>query len=184
MKELVVLTEEPSAKDLLHGVLPKLLPDGWMFRCFDYQGKQDLEQRGPKLLRAWRNPSAAFVVLRDQDSGDSRTVKARLVERFIDPANRPVLFRVACRELEAWILGDLPAFAEEFSVSAAVRAAGKAKYRNPDVLGSPVLELSRFVPGYAKRDGARRMGARLDAACNRSHSFRVFCAGVSGLVQD
>jgi len=181
MRELVVLTEEPSAGDLLSGLLPRLLPDGWSFKCYPYEGKQDLEKRGPILLRAWQNPDAAFIVLRDQDSGDCRTVKARLAERFVDARKRPVLLRVACRELEAWIVGDLPAFAEEFVVAAAARAARKAKFRDPDALGAPSAELGSFVPGYRKRDGARRMGLRLDPGSNASCSFHAFCNGVRKL---
>src|SRR5690606_26829114 len=102
MRELVVLTEEPSARDLLTGLLPRLLPVDWSFRCYPYEGKQDLEKRGLLLLRAWQNPNALFVVLRDQDSGDCRLVKARLAERFVDERRgRPILLRVACRELES-----------------------------------------------------------------------------------
>ena len=182
MKELVVLTEEPSAKDLLEGLLPRLLPGGWTFRCFPFEGKQDLELRAPRFVRVWQNPHAVFVVLRDQDSGDCRVVKAKLAARFAgDAQNRSILFRIACRELEAWIAGDLPAFAEEFAVAAAAKAASKAKFRNPDALGSPYAELCGFVPGYRKRDGARRMGVRLDATCNASASFRAFCSGVGKL---
>jgi hypothetical protein len=116
MNELVVLTEEPSASDLIEGLLPRLLPAGWKHRCISYEGKQDLEKRGPLLLRAWQNPAAVFVVLRDQDSGDCRAVKARLVERFTKARVGSILFRIACRELEAWIVGDLEAFADEFEV--------------------------------------------------------------------
>ncbi len=181
MTELVIVTEEPSAKDLLEGLLPRLLPVGWTFRCFPYEGKQDLERRAPRLVRAWQNPDAAFLVLRDQDSGDCRTVKAGLAERFADARQRPILLRIACRELEAWIAGDLQAFAEEFSAAAAARAVGKAKFRNPDALGSPWSELRGFVPGYQKREGARRMGPRLDPRRNASPSFRVFCEGVRRL---
>jgi len=183
MKELVILTEEPSAKDLLEGLLPRLLPAGWAFRCFPYEGKQDLERRAPLICRAWQNPDAVFLVLRDQDSGDCRAVKARLIERFTETHQRPILFRIACRELEAWIVGDLEAFGQEFSVAAAAKAVGKAKFRNPDALGSPVSELGRFVPGYRKRDGARRMGLRIDPVRNASPSFRAFCDGVRTLTE-
>ena len=181
MTELVVLTEEPSACDLLEGLLPRLLPDGWSYRCFPYQGKQDLERRGPILVRAWQKPDAIFVVLRDQDSGDCRVVKQHLQNIFQVRGRRSPLVRIACRELEAWIAGDLQSFADEFDAAAARRAAGKAKFRDPDALGAPVAELRRFVPAYQKRDGARRMGLRLDPASNQSRSFRVFCDGVLAL---
>ncbi|MDR2839093.1 MAG: DUF4276 family protein [Azonexus sp.] len=178
MKELVILTEELSAKDLLEGLLPRLLPEDWIFRCISYEGKQDLEKRMGFVLRAWKNPEARFVVLRDQDSGDCRTIKAGLLQRCRDAGQPDALIRIACRELEAWVLGDLIAFSEEFSAPAAGKAVGKAKFRNPDALGSAVAELRKFVPGYQKRDGGRRMGKRLDPKRNMSPSFRTFCDGI------
>lgn len=36
MRELVILTEEPSAKDLLEGLLPRLIPDDWSLRCINF----------------------------------------------------------------------------------------------------------------------------------------------------
>lgn len=179
MRELVVLTEEPSAKDLLEGLLPRLLPDGWAFRCISFEGKQDLEKRMGRTLRAGQNRDARFVVLRDQDSGDCRAIKAGLIGRCQAAGKPNTLIRIACRDLEAWVLGDLRAFSKEFSAPAAEKAAGKSKYRDPDILGSPLQELRRFVPAYQKRDGARRMGLRLNPEHNNSHSFRVFCAGIS-----
>lgn len=177
-----MLTEEPSAKDLLEGLLPRLLPADWTFRCIPYEGKQDLENRMGLLLRTWRNPEAQFLILRDQDSGDCHAIKADLVARCQASGRRDALVRIACRELEAWVVGDLPAFAEEFSVPAAARARNKAKFRNPDMLGNPVSELRHFVSGYQKRDGARRMGLRLNTNSNQSPSFLAFCHGVQKLV--
>ncbi len=182
MRELVVLTEEPSAKDFLEGLLPRLLPEGWHFRCLSFEGKQDLEKRMGRTLRAWQNPEARFVVLRDQDSGDCRVIKAGLLERCRAAGKADVLVRIACRELEAWVLGDLQAFAQEFAVPAAAKAVRNAKYRDPDLLGSPVQELRRFAHDYQKRDGARRMGSRLVPERNASASFRVFCAGIVKVV--
>lgn len=179
MTELVVLTEEVSAKDLLDGLLPKLLPPGWTFRCIPFEGKQDLEKRMGRFLSSWRAPGAKFVVLRDQDSADCRAVKSGLVERCRDAGRTDTLVRIACRDLEAWIAGDLRAFAAEYSVPAAAKAVGVAKFRNPDVLGGALAELQRFAPYYQKRDGARRMGPLLDPMRNSSRSFREFCDGIA-----
>jgi hypothetical protein len=183
MKELVILTEEPSAKDLLDGLLPRLLPQDWAFRCVPYEGKQDLEKRMGRLLRAWQNPHARFIVLRDQDSGNCRVIKQDLMQRCINAGRNDALIRIACRELEAWILGDLAAFAQEFAAPSAAKAQNKAKFRDPDALGSAVNELRGFMPAYQKREGARRMGLRLDPNKNASRSFRVFCAGVAKVIE-
>lgn len=182
MRELVILTEEPSAKDLLNGLLPRLLPEDWSFRCLHFEGKQDLEKRMGRTLRAWTNPQARFVVLRDQDSADCKIIKTGLLDRCRAAGKEDVLVRIACRELESWVLGDLREFAQEFSIPAAAKAVGKAKYRDPDLLGSPVQELRRFAPDYQKRDGARRMGVRLAPDRNASVSFRTFCEGIARVV--
>jgi hypothetical protein len=60
-------------------------------------------------------------------------------------------------------------------------ASNKRAYRIPDQLANPVQELRKFLPGYQKRDGARRLGPLLDPVRNRSHSFRVFCEAVRQL---
>lgn len=183
MREAVFLVEELSAKDLLEAILPKLIDtDAWIIKVIPFEGKQDLERRMGRLLRAWRNPQARFLVLRDQDSGNCGDVKAGLVARCAEAGKPDAIVRVACRTLEAWIVGDLREFGEEFSVPTASSTQGRAKYRNPDLLGDPVEELRSFVRAYQKRDGARRMGPRLDPSRNVSRSFQVFCQGVARLV--
>lgn len=54
MKSLVFFLEEPSAKAMLNGLLPRLHPMGWQFRYVVFEGKQDLEKQLPLKLRAWR----------------------------------------------------------------------------------------------------------------------------------
>lgn len=184
MNEVVFLLEEPSAQDLLEGLVPRLIPGHWSVRYIPFQGKQDLEKRLVNFLRAWRNREARFVVMRDQDSGDCRTIKSNLLS-LCRKARRPdALIRVACRELESWVLGDLDAFGREFECVQATRQSGKAKFRNPDAIGSPVQELRRFVPTYQKREGAKRMGPLLIPDQNSSTSFRMFCRGLIRLVAE
>ncbi len=45
MKSLVFFLEEPSARAMLEGLLPRLLPDGWLVRYIVFEGKQDLEKQ-------------------------------------------------------------------------------------------------------------------------------------------
>jgi hypothetical protein len=77
MKNMVFFLEEPSAREMLAGVLPRILPENIQIRFFVFQGKQDLEKNLKKKLRGWRLPDSVFVVMRDQDSGDCRTIKSR-----------------------------------------------------------------------------------------------------------
>jgi hypothetical protein len=182
MTTLVFLLEEPSARDVLEGLLPRLIPDDVVVCYMVFEGKQDLEKRMVSRMRSWLQPDTRFVVLRDQDAADCHDVKARLRE-LVEQAGRPdALVRVACRELESWIVGDWPAVAVAFCQTTLSRQSQKAKFRNPDALGSPVEEIRRFIPDYQKRDGARRMGKLLAPERNQSKSFQVFCSGVQRLV--
>lgn len=182
MTHLVLLLEEPSAKDLLQGLLPRLVPEGTSITYLVFEGKQDLEAQLTRKLRGWRIKDSAFVVLRDQDAGDCRAVKARLISR-VQHSGKTALVRVACRELESWIVGDWHAVAKAFDKPQLAAQALKETFRDPDQLVHPVESLRSFLPEYQKRDGARRVGPLLDPTRNRSKSFRVFCAGVSALMK-
>ncbi len=183
MRQIVFLLEEPSAKALLQGLLPRILPGNWVPLFIVFQGKQDLEKGMVTKLRHWKTPGTLFVVLRDQDSEDCMEVKAGLLKRCQKAGKPSTLVRVACRELEAWVLGDLESFATEFDCPSANQAKKKSKLANPDNTMKPVKELRRFFPAYQKVDGARRMGQRLDPQNNKSASFRAFCAGVERITQ-
>ncbi len=179
MTTLVFLLEEPSAKDLLEGLLPELLPDAEIaVKYLVFEGKRDLESKMARRLKGWRAPNTRFVVLRDQDAGDCMKVKAKLQELAHEGGRPNALIRVACRELESWILGDWEAVAEAFDQPTLLRQKGKARYRIPDELSNPVDELRKFIPDYRKRDGARRLGKLLRPERNASRSFQVFCQGV------
>lgn len=180
---LVFLLEEPSARDLLIGLLPKLLPDRIRVHYLVFEGKQDLEGQLVRKLRGWRIPDSAFVVLRDQDAADCRKVRARLTKLVYESGQARSLVRVACRELESWVVGDWPAVAAAFERPNLASLYRKELYRDPDALDSPIEVLRRFIPDYQKRDGARRVGALLDAERNQSRSFRSFCDGLQKIIR-
>ncbi len=184
MKHLVFLLEEASAKDLLEGLLPRLLPADLKIYYLVFEGKQDLESQLVRKLRGWRLPDSAFVVLRDQDAAECKTVKDTLAALVAESARQPALVRVACRELESWIVGDWNAVAQAFDRPLLRAQSSKRAFRNPDQLVRPVETLRKFIPDYQKRDGARRIGPLLDPKCNQSVSFRTFCSGVQKLVAE
>jgi hypothetical protein len=186
---LVFLLEEPSARDLIEGLLPRLLPaePAIEVRYLTFQGKQDLEKNICKKVRGWLQPDSRFVILRDQDAGDCRVVKKTMLDLALE-SGRPgiadhLLVRVACRELESWVLGDWTAVGEAFEMPRLAEQSRKSIYRDPDKLDRPVEELRKFIPEYQKRDGARRVGPLLDTNRNQSPSFRAFCAGLLTLLQ-
>jgi hypothetical protein len=181
MKTLVFLLEEPSARELLKGVVPRLVPTDVHVEYLAFQGKQDLERNIPKKISAWKRPNSVFVVIRDQDSApDCKTVKKKLTD-LVNQSGKPALVRVACRTLEAWVAGDLSAVAQAFGAPNLVSNQNKQKFRDPDALGSPYEELRRLVPTYQKIDGAQRVGALLSLDSNASTSFGFLCRGIRDL---
>lgn len=181
MRHLVFLLEEPSARDALEAWVPSWLPAGVTPHYLVFQGKQDLEKRMELRMRCWLLSDSHFVVMRDQDSGDCRQVKAALQARCKAAGRPDAVVRVACRELESFFIGDWQAVAQAFNRPALAKLAGKATYREPDGLGSPSQELARHLGGYQKRDGARRIAPLIDPSRNRSRSFHALRSAVLAL---
>ena len=181
MMHRVFLLEEPSAQDALQAWLPNWLPAEVTPHFIVFQGKQDLEKNMVLRMRYWLLPNSRFLVLRDQDSGDCKVVKAGLVARCADAGRPDAVVRVACRELESFFIGDWHAVADAFGKPALARLARKASYRNPDDLGSPSQELAKHLSAYQKRDGARRIAPLVDPARNASRSFHALRTAVLAL---
>ena len=184
MRTLVFLLEEPSARDALEGLLPNVLTEEVAVVYIVFEGKQDLEKRMTRQMRAWLRPDSHFIVMRDQDSGDCRLIKQRLVEKCHAAGRPDAVVRIACRELESWFIGDWEAVGRGFGDSRLASMQKKAIYRDPDHLGGPVGELRKKIPTYQKRDGARRIGPHLDPERSRSKSFRVFTRAVQRLSKE
>jgi hypothetical protein len=182
LRHLVFLLEEPSARDLLEGLLPRLLPPEILVYYLVFEGKQDLERQLVRKLRGWCRPDPAFVVLRDQDAAECRVVKDRLLALVTESNRQPTLVRVACKELESWVVGDWEAVGRAFNRSSLAAQSQKEPYRDPDQLVRPVEALRKFIPDYQKRDGARRLGLLLDPTRNQSRSFQAFCSGIKKLI--
>ena len=182
MRNLVFLVEELSARELLVGLLPRLLPGDVAVHYLIFEGKQDLEKQLVRKIRGWNRSNSVFVVLRDQDAAECRTVKGKLLSLAEESGRRPVLVRVACKELESWIVGDWEAVAQAFGRPQLAQQARKATYREPDILVRPVESLRKFIPDYQKVSGARKVGPLLDPERNRSRSFQVFCTGIRKLL--
>ncbi len=165
---------------LLDGLLPRLFP-GLSFLCLPHEGKQDLERSIPRKLRAWREPGVRFVVVRDNDGGDCRQTKRRLME-LCAQGGRPesTLVRLACQELEAWYFGAPDALAAVFGREVLRRIDQRARFRDPDAIQQPGKALVEIVGEFQKVSGARRMAQALTRQ-NRSRSFQVLISGIEGL---
>lgn len=179
MKTIVFLLEEPSAKHMLEGLLPRILPEDVSTRFLVFQGKQDLEKNLIGKLRGWQMPESVFIIMRDQDSGNCETVKGNLKELCREAGREDALVRVACRELESFYLGELAAVEKGLELTGIARMQDNSKFRNPDRLGSPAAELERLTKGgYQKVAGSRAIGPHLTPGNNKSRSFQVLVEGI------
>ncbi len=167
-------------RTLLEGLLPRLFPD-LRFLCLAHQGKQDLERSLPRKLRCWQEPGVRFVVVRDNDGADCKTVKASLDTLCRDAGRQDTLVRIACQELEAWYLGDPEGLAKAWADEGLRRLGRRERFRDPDAVVRPSKALAELVPAFQKVSGARRMAPILDPERNTSRSFRAFVTGVRRL---
>lgn len=177
MSRLVFLLEEQSMQTLLDGLLPRIFPS-LSFLCIPHEGKSDLEKSIPRKLRGWNVPGDTFIVVRDQDAGDCREVKAGLVQLCANAGRPGTVVRIACRELEAWYFGEPEAVAEAYGDAAFPSKVQGARFRVPDEIVGPSKALSELVPDFQKVSGARRMAEHLTRERNRSRSFQVFLESV------
>jgi len=184
---LVCCVEEPSAKELFLGVLPRLgLQEGHDFQVITFEGKQDLEKRLPIRLKAWQRPNSVFLILRDQDSGDCNTVKQVLLDK-VRASGKKGLVRIACRELESFYLGDLQAVALAMEMPQLMKQQNKRKFRFPDDLNNAKQELMNLTKNqYQEVAGSRAISPHLNLDLNvpgnYSRSFRYLISGIRRLL--
>ncbi|NOT11403.1 MAG: DUF4276 family protein [Methylococcaceae bacterium] len=185
MTQLVFFLEEPSAKEMLMGLLPRVFPDTVTYRYVVFEGKQDLEKRLSGKLRAWQHPDSSFVVLRDKDSANCVQVKEKLVDMCRSAGKPNTLVRIACHELESWFLGDLAAVEKGLNLSGLAKRQQQRKFRAPDELGNPKQELKMLTNNaYQQIAGSRAISHYLSLEGNQSKSFNVFLSGINYLLKD
>jgi hypothetical protein len=181
MLNFVCMLEEPSAKEMLKAVLPKILPENVVVRYMVFEGKQDLEKRLEARLRGWLIPDSCFLVLRDQDSGDCIKIKKNLFAKVKNSCKTSkTLIRIACHELESFYLGDLTAVENGLGVKNISKKQNTKKFRNPDQLTNAAEVLSKITSEkYQKKQGSRDIAPylKLDGS-NTSRSFNNLITGL------
>lgn len=187
MKPVVFFLEEPSAKEMLQNLLPRLFSQerAEQVRYVVFQGKQDLEKNIDRKLKHWNEPVPHFIILRDQDSGDCIKIKTMLLAKVKEAGKSDVLVRIACHELESWYLGDLHAVQQALDLKEIAKKQQNKKYRNPDKLANAAEELEKLTQRiYQKVSSSREIGKHLslEIGINQSHSFNVFLAGLKKLM--
>ena len=177
---LVFMVEERSMKEMLEGILPKILPEDYERPLIiPHNGKHDLTKSIPIKLRAWQKSNDKFIIVHDQDNNDCIQLKSELIS-LCDKSRNEHLIRIVCTELESWYFGDLKAVSLAYEKDYTPLAA-KRKYRTPDIIKNAKIELRKIIPAYQPIDGAKRISMYMDVNNNTSHSFNVFVNGVKKL---
>lgn len=186
MTELVFLLEEKSAKALLESLLPRLLTDPVAYRLISFEGKSDLEKSLVRKIRAYQNPAARFIILRDQDSApDCMTIKRRLLDLCAQSGKADQCrVRIACTELETFYLGDLRAVEVALGIPNLAGKQANSQYKFPDRLMNPSNKLKEITrQRYQKVTSSRQIGVHLDLDNNRSSSFRSLVSAIKSMAQ-
>ena len=171
---------------LLDQLLPEIVGVEWAVRVIQHEGKSDLEGSISRKMRAWRNPHAKFLILRDNDGADCKALKARLINLVPLHQREIAVVRIVCQELEAWYLGDMHAVEKSglATVRGLVRMSKKERFRNPDATVNPKIELKKIAAGYQPISGARTIGPHMRVDENRSASFNHVVAAVRRMTKD
>jgi hypothetical protein len=110
--------------------------------------------------------------MRDQDQADCRKIKRSLVALCTGAGRPQATVRIACRELEAFYVGDLLAVEKGLDISGLAGKQNKARFRDPHPLVCPSDELRKLTGNrYQKVAGSRAIAPHLDLHSPRSRSF-------------
>jgi hypothetical protein len=189
MITLHVFTEEVSSKNVFDVILPKILSENVSFRIYPHQGKQDLEKAlRTSLPSISKLPGSKILITRDQDNANCRDVKDRIQEIIGENCHCEYLIRIACKELEAWFLGDLEALKKAYPRFKPEQYQSKADFRNVDKITDPDKYLLRIIPEFNYKESLPKLvisetiAPFLDLKKNNSSSFKNTISAIKKLV--
>ncbi|MFZ4545514.1 MAG: DUF4276 family protein [Saprospiraceae bacterium] len=184
MARIEILVEEPSMKEFLGILLPKVIQEPWVLNKNYYirafEGKNDLQKNIPnkvKYLSNWNHEKVGLVVMHDQDSADCKILKQKLVDLCEQNGNCPKLVRIVCRELESWYIGDFEAVHRAYQNFKFQNYIKKSKFRIPDNCNA-YDELRKLVPEFQKVGGAKKIAPFIKIEENTSVSFQHMIRGL------
>lgn len=198
-----IFVEEQSMAQALHVLVPKIRPDlEARFQVHAFQGVDDMLEKLPDRLRGyagWIPEDWRIVVVRDEDRNDCAKLKGQIEKMARDAGLVPksgkrrgsrfqLLTRIAVEELEAWLLGDVPALVATYDRFPSTLNNQKS-YRDVDAIKGGTWEAleralqkaGHFLGGLPKIQVAREVAANMNPDRNSSKSFQVFRDGLRSL---
>lgn len=198
---LEIFVEELSMEVALRTLVPKIRP-GLGFDVHPFNGIDDMLGKLPDRLRGykhWLPADYRVVIVRDEDRKDcnklKREIEAMAKAAGLKPKSRrrgdadfQVLTRIVVEELEAWLLGDVPALNATYP-RVPLTLSGRRAYRDVDAIAGGtwkalervLQEAGQFLGGLSKVQVAREVAANMDPERNTSRSFQVFRDGIRAL---
>lgn len=192
---LEILVEEPSLKESLLKLLPKILSQETTFMIHPYRGKEDLLKKLPSRLqgyKAWIPNHYKILILIDEDRQDCLELKEKLEKiasesGFITKSKAKmgetytVINRIVVEELEAWFFGDPVALHDAYP-KLPQSLTQKARYRIPDqipggtweALEHELQQVGYFMGGLPKIEVAKTVSQYMEPQRNTSASFQLF----------
>lgn len=189
--------------EALRILIPKIRPDlDERFQVHAFDGIHDMLGKLPDRLRGyvgWIPADWRIIVVRDEDRKDCMELKEQVEEIARSAGLLPktqrgrkahfhVLTRIAVEELEAWLLGDIPAVVRTYQRVPATLGSKQA-FRDPDAINGGTWEAmervlqraGHFLGGLPKIQVAREVAANMDPNLNTSKSFQAFRDGLRSL---
>ncbi len=184
MARIEILVEEPSMKEFLTILLPKVIDKPWKLNenyfIRSFEGKNDLQKNIPskvKVLSNWTREAVGIVIMQDQDSSNCKVLKNKLLDICNQNGNCPKLVRIVCRELESWYIGDFEAVNKAYPRFKYQSFIKTAKYRIPDICNAS-NEIKKIIPEFQKVGGAKKIAPFINIENNKSESFRQTISGL------
>lgn len=168
---LFIFTEEPSMRETIKALLPKLSVDHRGVKIIVFDGVGNMEKSLPAQLSAVAKEAGTKVlILRDNDNGKCTEHKARLVQMVHHAGlTGNARVRIVCQMLESWFLGDTDAL--EMSKHLRKPIPKRLKNCDPDIQRDPKAELKKLRDGYTEIKGAQAIAPHMDPTKNRSRSL-------------
>lgn len=203
---LFIHVEEPSMKEVMDVLLPRLLAGRSVQpKVIDHGSKQGLLTNLSKRMRGyanWPEPGLRVMVLVDRDNDNCATLKSALESAAISMGmhtkSKPdhtkrfrVVNRVVIEELEAWFLGDVYALAKAYP-GVSPTLGRQSRFRDPDAVAGgtweALLKTLKKAGHYVgsnqlpKIEVVRRISPLMSLNDNRSRSFNEFLTGLNALL--
>ena len=203
-----ILVEDISGKRMLDMLVPKMIGDSHTFRVISYRGvgrvpkgmrdakdacKRILLENIPRLMKgygrtfpSYGDKGAAVIMVCDLDDKCLKTFREELFGILNSCHPKPeARYCIAIEEVEAWLLGDLPAVIAAYPRAKSVILSA---YVNDSICGtwekladaiynggsSALASLGFYAVGEEKSKWAEAISPHMDVSNNKSHSFCYF----------